>query len=109
MSEVTDIWGYIEGHGDEIRELTRRIHALENRVKPLEPGMYASSVTDPLDLITWVQYRAAFRIATMALGEIALGDPADPAQVAADAMQAIRAEVRRFNDTEPSWEPEARS
>jgi hypothetical protein len=60
---------------------------------------------DPLDRITWVQYRAAFKIATLALGEIALGDPENPAQVAADAMQAIRAEVRRFDDAEPSWSP----
>jgi hypothetical protein len=60
---------------------------------------------DPLDAITWVQYKAAFKIATLALGEIALGDGrADPVKVAADAMEAMRAEVRRFDDSEPSWE-----
>lgn len=71
-------------------------------------GTVTATPPDPLDLITWVQYRAAFVIASLALGEIALGDgTSDPVKVAADAMQAMRAEVRRFDDSEPSWEPPA--
>ena len=73
-----------------------------------DPGPVPPAVAhpDPLDWITWPQYRVAFMIATAALGEIALGrDAADPAVVAAAALEAIRGVVRRYDDTEPSWVP----
>jgi hypothetical protein len=75
-------------------------------VTELDPGPVppAPVTPDPLDAVTWVQYRAAFKIATLALGEIATGI-SDPAEVAAAALQAMRAEVRRFDASEPSWEP----
>jgi hypothetical protein len=64
----------------------------------------SETTTDPLDLVTWTQYRAAFTIAALALQEIAAG-AANPQAVANDAIRALRAEVRRFDETEPSWEP----
>jgi hypothetical protein len=72
----------------------------------LDPGPVppAAVAPDPLDAVTWVQYRAAFKIAALALGEIAAGTPG-PAEVAAVALQALRAKVRRFGDSEPSWQP----
>jgi hypothetical protein len=72
----------------------------------LDPGPVppAATAPDPLDAVTWVQYRAAFKIAALALGEIAAGGPS-PAEVAAAALQAMRAEVSRFDASEPSWQP----
>jgi hypothetical protein len=72
----------------------------------LEGQRAADRPADPLDLVTWVQYKAAFTIAALALQEIADGT-ADPKSAASDAIRALRAEVRRFDETEPSWEPPA--
>ena len=59
--------------------------------------------SDPLDLITWRQFRAAFQIATLALTEIE-GEAEDPqiVELATDALRAIHAEVGRFDISEPS-------
>jgi hypothetical protein len=65
-------------------------------------------MTDPLDLITWPQFRAAFQIAALALTEIE-GAAEDPLIVATatDALRAMQAEVGRFDISEPSWDPAA--
>ena len=61
---------------------------------------------DPLDAITWVQFKAAFKIAAMALFEVTQARSLESAQqTASDALGALQAEVRRFDDSEPSWEP----
>ena len=60
--------------------------------------------TDPLDWITWVQYRAAFLIAVDALEKIAAG-LTPSGQVAADALHKMADSVSRFDDSEPSWQP----
>jgi len=63
-----------------------------------------ADVPDPLDLITWRQFRAAFQIATMALLEIESGS-AEPGitATATAALRALEAEVGRFDVSEPSW------
>jgi hypothetical protein len=74
-------------------------------------NMPAQSVSDPVDLITWVQFRAAFKIATLALQEIAdldeVAAAAAAASTAKNALQALQAEVARFDESEPSWSPES--
>ncbi len=72
----------------------------------LEGQQDASRPADPLDLVTWPQYRAAFKIAAMALFEVTQARELSSAQqTASDALAALSAEVRRFDETEPSWEP----
>ena len=67
------------------------------------------SETDPLDLITWVQYRAAFEIAVEALDRIgSQEDPGTEGAVARLALKDMQTEVRRFDETEPSWAPRER-
>jgi len=61
---------------------------------------------DPLDRVTWRQFHAAFKIAAMALFEVTQARSLESAQrTASDALGALQAEVARFDDTEPSWQP----